>query len=61
MCYEKAVEIIPISALAYIKQGNALSYLNRLEEAIQSYHQALQIDLDNVEASINKGIVETNQ
>ena len=58
---QKALEIIdtalqndPRAAAAFVEQGRALRRLGRLDEALTSLGQALEIDPDKVEALYNR-------
>ncbi len=42
--YQKALEIYPNNALAYVNLGNALSEQGKLDEAIAAYNKALNIN-----------------
>jgi tetratricopeptide (TPR) repeat protein len=54
-CYDKAIEIDPQYADAYLNKGNPLSALGRKEEAIKCYDKAIEINSEYAEAYLNKG------
>lgn len=58
--YQQAAETLKNSQSvdAYFNRGNALAKSGQLEEAIQSYDQALKLDPDHQDAKFNKNLVE---
>ena len=53
--YEKAIELKPNYAEAYSNLGNALTNLNRFEEAVSSYETAIELKPNYAEANYNCG------
>jgi len=60
-CYEKALEIDPLSAKAWYNKGCILSEIGKHQEAIDSYDQALKINPVDVKAWYNKAVVLAEQ
>ena len=56
----EAIQIHPLYKNAYLLLGNAHSYLDRHQEAIQFYTQALNIDPDYRDAVLNQAITYMN-
>ena len=61
--FEKSIEQLKNidSADAHYNRGNALAKMNRLEEAIDAYKQALEIDSQHEDAKHNKELIEQQQ
>ncbi len=55
--YEKALEFVPESDVAWCKRGMALRKLGLYEDALVSYQQAIQLNSFQYEAWYNMGIV----
>ncbi len=53
---ERAIEIHPTYKNAYLLRGNSLYYLERYEEAVSAYEDALEVDPNYAEALKNIGI-----
>ena len=58
--YEAAVDAFSQtnSSEAFYNKGNALAKLQKLDEAIEAYEQALKLNADNIDAQKNKAIIE---
>ncbi|MGB6297443.1 MAG: tetratricopeptide repeat protein [Rivularia sp. (in: cyanobacteria)] len=55
LAYDKAIEIKPDYDLVWVKRGNVLRELGRLEEAIASYDKAIKIKPNYRQAWVNRG------
>jgi predicted O-linked N-acetylglucosamine transferase (SPINDLY family) len=53
--FDKAIQLKPDYADAYINRGNALQDLKRLDEAVASYDRAIQLSPGHVDAHYNRG------
>jgi superkiller protein 3 len=56
--YEKAIQIDPENAIAWINKANALAWLNKTSESNQAYHKALEITNKTLETD-PRNIVQT--
>ncbi len=54
--YEKAIELDPKDAYAWVNKGFALDELKRYEEAIEAYEKAIELDPKNDFSWVSKGI-----
>ena len=52
--YDKAIEINPQNADAHYNKAQALSTLQRYEEALPYYDKAIELDSENVDALYKK-------
>ena len=55
-CFDKAIEIDPKNAVAWIEKGYALNELGNLLEAIKCFDKAIEIDPKNIFAYRGKGV-----
>jgi tetratricopeptide (TPR) repeat protein len=54
---DRAIQIDPSYANAFVGKGSALTRLDRPEEALAAYDRAIDLDLKNVVAWANKGFI----
>ena len=54
--YNKAIQIDPNHALAFIKKGRSLIFLDKYNEAIECLNKAIELDPALIEAYNFKGI-----
>ncbi len=59
-CYNKALEINPDYADAWINKGVVLENQNKYAETLECYNKALEINPEDVDAWNNKGNVLRN-
>ena len=52
--YDKAIEINPEFSWAFYNKAQALSTLQRYEEALPYYDKAIELDSENADAHYNK-------
>ncbi len=57
MSYDRAIELQPDCAEAFVNRGATLHDLGRSEEALKSFERALVVQPDNIEALTNRGVV----
>ena len=57
---KKAIEIHPKYKNAYLLLGNAYNYLEQYDASLQAYDQALAIDPNYMDATVNRGITLIN-
>ncbi len=53
--YNKAIELDPNYANAYIGRGGTYGYLSQYERSIEDFNKAIELDPDNAEAYNNRG------
>jgi tetratricopeptide (TPR) repeat protein len=58
--FEKAIQLNPSHAIAFICRGQALEKLGRLEEALVSYEKGIELDLANANFWYSKSFVLYN-
>lgn len=58
--FQRAIERNPRAALSYVVQGLHLHRKNKLEEAVKSYKQAIELSPDSVNAHYNLGLAYTD-
>ena len=56
--FDRAIELDPDYALAYLNRGNAKSFKGDHEEAIIDFDRAIDLDPSNAEAYYNRGIAK---
>jgi FkbM family methyltransferase len=52
--FDRAIELAPRSAIAFVNRGNSLAALQRVDEALADYERALALEPDNVQARENR-------
>ncbi len=57
--FEKAIEINPQNSMAWNNKGNALTNLNKSDEAIKAYDKTIEINPHKSIAWNNKGLILT--
>ena len=57
--FDKAIELDPNHAIAYINRGILNATLDKTQEAMADYGKAIELDPNNAEAYINRGILNT--
>lgn len=58
--FNRAIEIDPTRADAYLGRANTLNTLGRYEEALRDYNQAIEIDPKIANAYVNRGSVHSH-
>jgi tetratricopeptide (TPR) repeat protein len=58
--FEKAIQLNPSHAIAFICRGEALEKLGRLQEALVSYEKGIELDLANANFWYSKSFVSYN-
>jgi lipoprotein NlpI len=59
--YNKALSIRPNFAEVYNLKGNSLKHQGKLEEAIQCYEKAIELDSQYTNSYINKATIKQEQ
>ncbi|PSB03729.1 cag pathogenicity island protein Cag7, partial [filamentous cyanobacterium Phorm 46] len=58
--YDRAIQLNPYNAIAYVNRGLAKYALGRNQEAITDYDRAIKLDPNYANAYKNRGIAKSN-